>query len=334
MKYRMQRIVSVAIATSLGLGVAALPSSAAGVGRTKYFACQGGTGLTKVSVLAHACPKGTKAVTGSFAGADFSNANLSRANLTGAAMRGTTLYSIMSGDIIGVPASLPAGWRLIKGYLVGPTAQLAGAKLVNANLAKLDLSNASFYGANLTGANFTLANLTNVSLSKANLSHAKFAGAKMTGVISAYEVGRPTSLPKNWQLVNGNYEGNVVEYLVGPGASIGGAQLGGLVFTKVNLSNIYLAGARLVGTNFSGSTILNGDLASSNLQEANFTGANVKGTNFTNADFEGANFTNANFTNANLTGARLLSVAGSGTATFTGAMCPDGVLYGSLGANC
>ena len=171
-------------------------------------------------------------------------------------------------------------------------------------------------------------------MSAAIISRAKFAGAKMMGVISAYEVGTPASLPEHWLLAKGNFEGSVVEYLVGPGASIGGAEMAGLALVKLNLSGIYMPGSHLVGASFAGTKILKGDLASSDLEEVDFTGANMSGSNFTDADFEGANFTNANFTNANLSGARLLSVSGTSSAKFAGAICPDGISYSSLGSNC
>jgi len=60
----------------------------------------------------------------------------------------------------------------------------------------------------------------------------------------------------------------------------------------------------------------------------------MTGTNLSNSDFEGANLLNANFTNVNLANSRLLSVANVATATFTGATCPDGVKFETLGSNC
>ena len=64
------------------------------------------------------------------------------------------LTGVTSGGITGVPAALPPGWRLVKGYLVGPAANLKNANLLGANLA----------GANLAGAL-----LTNTRLANANL---------------------------------------------------------------------------------------------------------------------------------------------------------------------
>jgi alpha-tubulin suppressor-like RCC1 family protein len=54
--------------------------------------------------------------------ANLTNANLSGtvlsgANLTGANLTGANLTGVVSGDIIGAPSALPAGWQLVNGYL-------------------------------------------------------------------------------------------------------------------------------------------------------------------------------------------------------------------------
>ena len=319
---------------AMALATVVTTSAGAATSHTTYFACDKGGSLTHVSVNAHACAAGTKKVTGKFAGADFTNANLSGANLSGAPLARTNLTGVTSGRIVGKPSSLPRGWQLQKGYLIGPSANLPEAKLTGASLAGANLVGANLYGANLTDVDFTKANLNGASLSDANITGTKFAGAILSNVISAYEVGTPASLPKEWNLIDGSYEGNVVAYLVGPRASIGGAQLAGISFKGDVLSNIYMPGSNLVDTDFTGAVIQTGDLASSDLEEANFTNANLKGSNFSNADFEGANFTGANFSGVNFAGARLLSISGTGSTNFTGATCPDGVVYGSPGANC
>ncbi len=333
MKNNVLKVLSAVATAALGFSAIATSSSATTV-HTKYYACSNANGLSKVSVLAHACPKGTKAVQGKFAGANLSNVILTGANLSGAYLKSTNLSGVLSGKIIGKPAALPNGWHFVNGYLIGPSANLAGANFAGANFAGYNLMNVSLYGANLSNANLSGAILVNASLSKANITGTVFAGANLKGVISAYEVGTPASLPANWQLVDGNYEGTTVAYLIGPGASIGGAQLKGSVFSNLNLNGIYMAQANLVGTTFSGATMTNAVVASSNLENVDFSNGNFTGTNFSNADFEGANFTNANFTNANLNGARLLSVSGLSTANFTGAICPDGVAFSQLGENC
>ena len=80
----------------------------------------------------------------------FTGANLQAANLSGASMTNAQLFAVRSGSIFGTP-SLPPEWKLIKGYLVGPGANLRGAALGGAN----------FTGANLSGADLSLADVTN-----------------------------------------------------------------------------------------------------------------------------------------------------------------------------
>ncbi len=54
-------------------------------------------------------------------GRDLTGANLTGANLTGANLTGANLTGVISGNIIGSPAGLPAGWALVTGKLAsGP----------------------------------------------------------------------------------------------------------------------------------------------------------------------------------------------------------------------
>jgi len=82
-------------------------------------------------------------------------------------LAGATLTGVASGALIGVPASLPTGWRIAKGYLVG---------------ARADLRAANLTGAILTSANLTYTNLQGANLSNANLYKARLTGALTDGV--------------------------------------------------------------------------------------------------------------------------------------------------------
>jgi uncharacterized protein YjbI with pentapeptide repeats len=91
-----------------------------------------------------------------FTGATLTNADLSgavlfHANLSGASLTNAQLLGVTSGEITGTP-SLPPGWKVINGYLVGPDANLRSAQLAGANLTGANLSGAVLNGANLTGA--------------------------------------------------------------------------------------------------------------------------------------------------------------------------------------
>ena len=119
--------------------------------------------------------------------ANLSGADLSNAKLIGANLSGVTLTGVSSGGIIG-PPSLPAGYQLVNGYIVGPNVDLSGA----------DLSGAILFGANLSGADLGGADLTGAILIGANLS-----GADLTGAI-LNEVQLP-------QLITGASKGNYEE---------------------------------------------------------------------------------------------------------------------------
>ena len=94
--------------------------------------------------------------------ADLSNVKLRDADLTGANLSGANLHGVSSGGITGSP-KLPSGWNLIRGYLVGPGADLTGADLTNLDLTNLDLTGVDLWRTNLDGADLTGSNLTNVS---------------------------------------------------------------------------------------------------------------------------------------------------------------------------
>ena len=112
-------------------------------------------------------------------GTKFRNANLHGATLTGVEFRAADLRGIRSGKIRGRAKSLPSGWKIIGGYLVGRYANLAGAKL----------NNGDFRGADLRGTN----------PQGAQLGHARLSGARSGGI-----TGKPKSLPRGWRLVKGS----------------------------------------------------------------------------------------------------------------------------------
>lgn len=108
----------------------------------------------------------------------FSNFTLSEEDISGAQLEGKNLrawklYRVKSGRVTG-DVSLPSGWRLVNGYLVGPTANLNFAKLAGADLSGLDLRDVTFRSADLSGANFMYCSLDRVDFSNAILNNAIF----------------------------------------------------------------------------------------------------------------------------------------------------------------
>lgn len=186
-------------------------------------------------------------------GANFKKATLTRAALGSADLSGATLTNVVSGGITGAPASLPSGWVVVDGYMVGPRANLTGANLTGANLTGADL-----YRTNLTSADLSSVNLTDATLKRSELQGTVLAGATLTGVVSGGAItGTPASLPPGWALVGAH-----VRYLVGPTA---------------NLTSADFYGANLAGT----------DLADANLSSANLTFANLTGANLSGANLSG-----------------------------------------------
>jgi len=162
--------------------------------------------------------------------ASLSGADLAGADLAGTELSGATLSGVSSGGITGTPSSLPTGWLLVEGYLVGPQANLTNASLVDAVLTNSDLN-----GTNLTGAD-------------------------LSGVVSGGITPFPAYLPADWSFVAG--------YLLGPSANLtsadlsnvdlGPADLTGANLTDADIDNANLTAADLSGVIWSNTTCPDG----------------------------------------------------------------------------
>ena len=114
-------------------------------------------------------------------GADLQGMNLSyvsfrSTNLEGANLTGTKLDNVYWNDVNGTPSTLPEGYSIIKGYLIGPNTNLKRANLEGANLDGLNLD-----GADLEGANLKNSSLINSSLKNTKLFETDFSGANLEG---------------------------------------------------------------------------------------------------------------------------------------------------------
>jgi uncharacterized protein YjbI with pentapeptide repeats len=205
-------------------------------------------------------------------GANFNNSTLTGANFSGTNLSSVSLSNVTSGQITGEVTGLPSGWRLVKGYLVGRTAQLSQADLSGADLSGLDLSSAYLYQANLRSSD-----LTGSKLYAANLNQADLFGAKLTNVSSGSISGPPSALPEAWHFVRG--------YLVGPTANLAYANLAGLDLSYWDLSGVNLTKASLWDSTF---------------REVSFVGAKLNGANFDRSFLGSANLTDADLTSASL----------------------------------
>jgi len=114
-------------------------------------------------------------------GADLNGANLNGANLEKANLRRARLHRTKSGRTKGHPHSLPLGWNLVAGWLIGPTANLGGADLIGADLIEANLRGADLGGADLRGADLRRGNLSGANLVGADLGGADLRGADLIG---------------------------------------------------------------------------------------------------------------------------------------------------------
>ncbi|MDA7621686.1 pentapeptide repeat-containing protein, partial [bacterium] len=302
-----------------------------------------------------ALPQGFKLISGYLVGpktnlseadltsADLSNVNLSGAELTDVDLSGADLNGVSSGGIIGVPSSLPQGFLVVSGYLVGPNANLNGANLNGADLSGADLTNAELSGVSSGGiigvpsvlpqkfklingylvgpdtglreANLANSDLSNTDLSRAglfyadlsntDLSNTNFTGADLNGVSSGGITGNPAALPQGFQVVKG--------YLVGPSAELSDADLANANLSGVDLTRANLSGANLDNV-LSGGLIGNAATLPQNFQiangylvgpKANLSGADLTGLNLSDADLSGANLSEIDFSRTQLNGADL-----------------------------
>lgn len=280
-------------------------------------------------------------------GSDLTGCDLRGRDLTGVDLTGATLTGVRSGANTGVPAALPAGWRLSSGYLVGQQAYLAraalntsdlagadltGAELISANLRGADLSAATLAGASLPLSDLRDADLTGADLGQADVQGAQFRGTVLTGadlngidlgssslagVRSGAVVGVPAALPVDWALFGG--------YLVGPEADLSGANLAGVDLSGTNLFGAIFTGADLAGTNLSGADlrrVRSGTVTGTpaalpvdwSLRYGYLMGSNAV---LTGADLSDADLTGVSLYAADLTGASLARAGLGGTNLYS-----------------
>ena len=316
-------------------------------------------------------------------GATLRNSNLSNSTLTGLNLSGSNiegaqinqasiidsnLQSISSGQLAGQSKSLPVGYRITLGYLIGPGVSLTQASLRGAQLQDEDLSHVDFTGADLTSSNlansnldhsnFRYSNLQNTTLSGASVEGANFSSSIKFGLRSGGLQGIVTGLD-TWQEIQG--------YLVGDGADLSNSVMPGASFVGMNLSRADFSGAFLADADFTQSNLSDAifddaTLTRANLSQTRLNGmrnknvvgsestllpvpwrarggflvgpgvdlseANLAGLNLSFVDLSGANFQASNFTGASLRNANL-SGANLVRATISGANLDGARLEGA-----
>jgi hypothetical protein len=121
-------------------------------------------------------------------GADLDRANLLEADFTSSDLAGTlmansNLMGATSSGVTSSPSTLPTGWSVVSGYLIGPGADLEDAELSFAGLAGADLDGANLIHAELISADLAGADLAGANLFGADVSDADLQDADVSGAV-------------------------------------------------------------------------------------------------------------------------------------------------------
>jgi len=333
--------------------------------RWSYWSSTNLTGSNLTNMTLHGAWLGAT----NFTNANLTNADFTQTNMPGAIFKGANLTGIRSGGVVGTPASMPKRWSVRGGYIIGPTANLAGADLSGMDLSGVDLSKANLTGvrsggitgtplhlpkswsllggyligpgADLRGAKLDnlgiwFGDFTNANLEGASVSGAAFIYCKMTGVKSGKISGIPHAM--SGTLVKGYIinEGVNLE-----GADLQGANLSGLGFRNANLRSADFTGANLTSSDFEGSTVVNTDFTNANLTLADLSNTAISSSRFNGAnltqaklwnnqvsstEFHGATLTKSEFLNATFTNVRSGEIVGQPLIFPTNFAVVDGVI--------
>ena len=245
----------------------------------------------------------------SLANTNLTGVNFTNSNLSGITSGGISSTATISGVTATVAPTLPTGYGLTGGYIIGP--------------------DMNFTGADLSGFDFT----------NVNLSGTIFTGANITYVKSGNTLSSPTTLLPILPDASYVFLNN---YLLGPivnlsskdlsGMQFYGLSLSGSIFTSANFSYADISGTIIDGANFTGATFTRtqsrripqptiaptftaGTAGGYVIRNGYLIGANV---DLSNVDFTGLDLSNTVLTNANLV-----------TATFTNTRS-GGITFNSL----
>jgi uncharacterized protein YjbI with pentapeptide repeats len=203
---------------------------------------------------------------GSFLSSDIDNADLS----------GAELADMHAQGISGSPAALPADWRLVSGYLIGPGANMLHDDLTGADLSGIDLAGAVIGGflvdADLSDANLRDAQLGVVGMTGANLSGTDMTNSSLSDISSGGVTGVPVGLPAPWVLRGG--------YLLGPTADLQGQHFSGFDFRGTDLDGANFFQAHLTNANFANVNLKDALMVEADLIGADLFGARIAGANW------------------------------------------------------
>ncbi|HEX9066104.1 MAG TPA: pentapeptide repeat-containing protein [Streptosporangiaceae bacterium] len=189
-------------ASLIGFQLAGADLSGADLGASTLDSAKLGSANLANANLASALVESADLSNASLAGANLTGAALSDSSVGGAAFTGATLTGAAGAYLKGTPASMPARWYVLAGYLIGPGTgtNLTGINLSNLNLTGdnftgLDLYQVTFRHSNLTGAKLVSTNLTGADFSYANLTRANLTGATVSSTVFAGTTWNSTICP-------------------------------------------------------------------------------------------------------------------------------------------
>ena len=238
-------------------------------------------------------------------GANLCSANLSNNNLSNTKLNNTNLTdvkftSVRSGGISGIP-KLSEEYKLINGYIIGPSINLMGANLSNATISNL----------NLTGLNMDDTNLENSTICETILSNCTFNNSVLSNTTLVNNIIDDTDFSNskftnlrtfNLTFTNSpklppNYVMNK-DCIFGPSVNLSGFNLSNLKFSDVNLNGSNFSECNLSDTIFN----ISSNSSINNLSNVNFTNSNLtncvcSNVNLSNAIFNSTILKNTSFKN-------------------------------------
>ena len=112
-------------------------------------------------------------------------------------MTNTTLTGLITGNINGILLNISSNYKLLSGFIFGPSINLSGK-----NLSNIDLSNTNLTNANLTNANLSNANLLNIIIENTNLLNVNLIRIITEELYGGGARGGKSWFGCTWQLMN------------------------------------------------------------------------------------------------------------------------------------
>jgi uncharacterized protein YjbI with pentapeptide repeats len=177
---------------------------------------------------------------------DFSDADGKAMSFTGIDLREASLNFVAMKGISGAP-QLPINWKVVEGYLVGPTAFVDYSKIKDLSVIAQENLPAGFKkignsvaGPNMAITNFRPRELLNIDLSGSSFTNSDLSATRMTNVRAVNVSFDQMRVPRGWRYVTLPGGG----YLAGPSANLSGLDLSYSNLSDMDLLNADLSGAQ------------------------------------------------------------------------------------------